>query len=497
MVETLRNASVTTPEIARDVMPELVRGGNPELIQGGMGVGVSDWRLARAVAVAGEKLGRPVLGVVSGVGLPILMPQRLYDRDPDTIRALNALGALNPEISENILNRFLPKPGQKYKLPQKPEVLITGSQEKQDEYNNRAFAAAFVEVWLAKEGHKGPIGMNLLEKVQLSHLPIILGAMAAEVDTLIVGAGIPLQIPKILENFTKNEEASYRIDVEGSDGFTIVLDPNKFVPRGIELKRPKYYAIISSHVLAMVLEDRAKTDGFIIEGPLAGGHNAPPRKKGVFDERGQPVYGEKDEPNLDVIRDLGKPFWFAGSYAEKLEEAKTQGAVGIQVGSVFALSSESGFTEEVKDCLRTKIRNGTLDVTTSAIVSPTGYPFQVVLIEGSLSDPDVYNERVRNCVYGYLAHARQSEKGKILFLCPAEPVNAYVGKGGDIKDTEGRVCLCSGLAAAVGQGQRGEPMIITFGKDVEPVKKLIENSTNPDGSYSTEDVIRFIFSKAA
>ena len=425
------------------------------------------------------------------------MPKRVYDRDPDTLRALRALSAINPEIAEKILNKYLPKPGQKYKLPQKPEVLITGNQEKQDEYNNRAFASAFVEVWLAKEGHNGPIGMNLLEKVQLPHLPIILGAMAAELDTLIVGAGIPLQVPKILENFTKSEEASYRIDVEGSkEGHVLTLDPNKFVPRGIELKRPKYYAIISSHVLAKALEDRAKTDGFIIEGPLAGGHNAPPRIKGVFDERGQPVYGEKDEPKLDVIRGLGKPFWFAGSWAEKLEEAKTQGAIGIQVGSVFALSNESGFTDEVKDCLRTKIRNGTLDVTTSAIVSPTGYPFQVVLIEGSLSDPDVYNKRIRNCAYGYLGHAHQNRNGKIQFSCPAEPVNAYVRKGGKIEDTVGKVCLCSALAAAVGQGRPGEPIIITFGKNVEPVKKLMENSINPDGSYSAEDVIRFIFSKA-
>jgi NAD(P)H-dependent flavin oxidoreductase YrpB (nitropropane dioxygenase family) len=35
-----------------------------QLIQGGMGVGVSTWRLARAVAGAGEKLHKAVLGVV-------------------------------------------------------------------------------------------------------------------------------------------------------------------------------------------------------------------------------------------------------------------------------------------------------------------------------------------------------------------------------------------------------------------------------------------------
>jgi NAD(P)H-dependent flavin oxidoreductase YrpB (nitropropane dioxygenase family) len=43
----------------------------PALIQGGMGVGVSDWRLARAVAAAGQ------LGVVSGVALDAVLARRL------------------------------------------------------------------------------------------------------------------------------------------------------------------------------------------------------------------------------------------------------------------------------------------------------------------------------------------------------------------------------------------------------------------------------------
>ena len=43
----------------------------PGLIQGGMGVGVSDWRLARAVAAAGQ------LGVVSGVALDAVLARRL------------------------------------------------------------------------------------------------------------------------------------------------------------------------------------------------------------------------------------------------------------------------------------------------------------------------------------------------------------------------------------------------------------------------------------
>jgi hypothetical protein len=31
--------------------------------------------------------------------------------------------------------------------------------------------ANFVEIWLAKEGHSGLVGLNLLEKIQLATLP--------------------------------------------------------------------------------------------------------------------------------------------------------------------------------------------------------------------------------------------------------------------------------------------------------------------------------------
>ncbi len=40
-------------------------------------------------------------------------------------------------------------------------------------------AAAFAEVWLAKEGHSGAVGLNLLTKIQLPTLPTLLGAMLA------------------------------------------------------------------------------------------------------------------------------------------------------------------------------------------------------------------------------------------------------------------------------------------------------------------------------
>ena len=51
--------------------------------------------------------------------------------------------------------------------------------------------ANFAEVFLAKEGHDGLVGINYLEKIQLPHLPSIYGAMLAGVDYILMGAGIP------------------------------------------------------------------------------------------------------------------------------------------------------------------------------------------------------------------------------------------------------------------------------------------------------------------
>lgn len=463
----------------------------PELIQGGMGVGISNWELARSVAVAGEKLDKRVLGVVSGTGLPILMVNRLQRRDPNAIMALEAF---DPVIANEIFDEYLAPEGKKlnrYKIPPKPEVLVNGTDEMKGKMTKLAVASAFSEVWLAKQGHSGPIGINLLEKIQLMPLPTILGAMIAGVDTVLVGAGIPNQIPDILENFSKNQTATYRLDIQNSkEKYLLSLDPGEFIPEGTELKKPEFLAIISHHLLAMMLAKKEGVSGFVIEGPEAGGHNAPARSK-EFDEKGQPVYGEKDKPNLGIIMEKGKPFWLAGSYAGKLREAQGLGAVGVQVGTAFALSEESGIENNAKRLMRKKIREGTLDVITSAVASPTGFPLQLVQLEGSLTDKEVYEGRKRVCSAGYLVEASQNKDGDIVFSCPAEPQAAFVRKGGDIEMTEGKMCICTGSVASSGHGQIGEERFFTLGKDLSPVADLLKE--HPDG-YRAEDVVGYVFS---
>lgn len=479
------------PETAAVAAPDY-----PELIQGGMGVGVSDWRLARAVAVAGQWHGARVLGVVSGTGLPVMLVDRLQAGDPDVVRALRAFDS---EIASEILDEYLVEgpvaAKRRRKLPPKPEVVVTGTAAMQAKMTRLAVAAAFVEVWLAKEGHNGPIGINVLEKVQTMHLPVLLGAMLAGVDYVLVGAGIPHQVPAVLASYARNEPASYRMDVAGSnEKHLLTLDPRPFVRPGTSLRRPRFLLIASHHALAMRLAATVEVDGFVMEGPSAGGHNAPARGKALADD-GQPVYGERDRPDLGKVAELGKPFWLAGAYSspERLCEAKALGAAGVQIGSAFALCDESGLSDDVKREVRQRVAGGTLEVKTSATASPSGFPFQVVQMRGTLSDPCVYESRTRICNIGHLAEAYRKEGGGIGFRCPGEPVDAFVRKGGDVSGTVGKICLCNGLGAAAGYGGMSpsgpEPIIVTLGKDVEFYGRM---AVRPDGGYSAEDVVRYM-----
>ena len=86
----------------------------PAVIQGGMGVAVSDWRLARAVATRGQ------LGVVSGTAIDAVLVRRLQDGDPDgAVRRAMAAFPI-PGVAERVLREyFLPggrPPGAAYRL---------------------------------------------------------------------------------------------------------------------------------------------------------------------------------------------------------------------------------------------------------------------------------------------------------------------------------------------------------------------------------------------
>jgi nitronate monooxygenase len=466
----------------------------PIIIQGGMGAAVSDWRLAKAVSSYGQ------LGVVSGTALDAILARRLQLGDPGghMRRALAAFPF--PDATKRILDRYFVEGGKGKDERFKTKPMVSDHTSKKTE--ELLVAANFVEVYLAKEDHDNPVGINFLEKIQVPTLPSLYGSMLAGVDYILMGAGIPRAIPGILDRLAEGLDVEMKIDIKGAtdagDPY-VRFSPSAFAKQLVgKLPRPDFLAIVSSHVLAKMLATKAsgEVNGFVVELPVAGGHNAPPRKRGEFNEIGEPVYGDRDVPDLEAIADLGKPFWIAGGYAEpaQIKHALSEGAVGVQVGTAFAYCNESGFTRGLKDKVIDRSRDGDITIYTDAVASPTGFPFKVVELDDTLTNESVYEARSRICDLGYLRHGYERDDGSIGWRCPSEPVDDYLKKGGDLADTVGRKCLCNSLVSNVGMAQiqrNGdiEPTLITSGDDAAHVSRFApENSTE----YSAADVLDYL-----
>lgn len=455
-----------------------------------MGAAVSNWRLARAVSAAGQ------LGVVSGTAIGIVLARRLQVGDPggDMRRALSHFP--NPSVAARLLAEYFIEGGKPANAPFKPVPMPTISPA--SILTDLTVAGAFAEVFLAKEGHSGVVGINLLEKIQLPTLPTLFGAMLADVDYVLMGAGIPRTIPGILDQLARNESAELALAVEGAQAgevFTSKFDPQPYA-RKDPLLRPKFLAIVASATLAMTLarKSNGRVDGFVVEGETAGGHNAPPRGPMQLSAAGEPVYGIRDVPDLEKIRELGLPFWLAGSFgrAGKLAEARQLGAVGIQVGTAFAFCEESGVSPALKHRAIQLSRAGQARVFTDPLASPTGFPFKVAQMDGTLSDAAAFEQRERICDLGYLRHLYRKSDGTIGYRCPAEPVEDFVRKGGSVAETEGRKCVCNGLLATVdiGQMRRGgeeELPLVTAGNEFENIAMFAEGKAD---SYTVDDVLK-------
>lgn len=468
-----------------------------------MGVGVSNWRLAQAVS----KLGQ--LGVVSGTALDALFARRLADGDlgGHMRRGLDAFPF--PEMAKRIWQEYF-VPGGKpagASYPTLPMHLKRDSRR----LIELCMVSNFVEVFLAKQGHDNPVGINYLEKVQIPHLPSIYGAMLAGVGYVLMGAGIPLHIPGVLDAFAAQHAAEYKLMVTGASqgqsaeaDIPMRLDPAEYAEGPLPvLRRPRFLAIVSSNTLAATMLRRAsgRVDGLVIESPTAGGHNAPPRGKLQLNAAGEPVYGDRDRVNIEDLRTLGVPFWLAGGYGTpaKLREALDQGAMGIQAGTVFAFSQESGLRPDLKMWLLRQAAVGSGRVFTDPLASPTGFPFKVAHLEGTSSALNVYEGRKRVCDLGYLREPYIAPDGAIAYRCSAEPVANYVSKGGKPEDTEGRKCLCNALLANVGHAQTRigdvvEPALVTVGDDLNTVAMYLAPGHT---AYSAADVVRSLLSLSA
>lgn len=473
---------------------------DPLLVFAGLGIHASPpWEYARIAA----KLGQ--IGVVSGAGFEYIFTRILQRGDLNGHYRKAIKSFPDQEMAKRVFNRYYRaggiSPTKRYIHIEQPSLFPSR------DLIELIIVANYCQVWIAKNGHDGLIGVNFLEKIQIPLIHAIYGVLLAGVDYLFIGAGIPNQISKILKKLIRHEPATYQIKVEGMDE----KFPLKFYPREImdckltKLNRPKFGPIIALSSLAKGMTRNNPDHGvdlFVAENYIAGGHSMNPRVKGLFTPDNQPIYGTKDDPNFDQLRKIRIPFYVAGAYAspEKLDEALALGALGIQVGSIGADSEGSGVQPHLSAYIRKHAYRGDLVVDCSLKVSPTKFSFKVVKMPGTLGDPDVYATRNRICDIGALLvpyFKGGKGKNKYGYRCSAEPIESYCKKGGNREDTDCKACLCNGLFSTVDLGQRLpngtiEPPILTHGLDYSFIQHLIHHE---NGNYSIEDVAKYLLSK--
>lgn len=200
------------------------------------------------------------------------------------------------------------------------------------------------------------------------------------------------------------------------------------------------------------------------------------------------------------MRNLGVPFWLAGNWAsaERLREAKSLGAHGVQIGTPFAFCEESGVSEDIKlrvieDCKRKR-----LSVLTDFQASPTSYPFKVVVRQDEAEEElDALRQRFRVCDLGYLRQTYLDSKGQVSYRCPGEPQDTYVAKGGERSLTENKMCLCNSLLATVGLGQKraegDELPVLTAGEGLQEILHFLRPQAV---SYSAADIVEKLLEPA-
>ena len=332
------------------------------IIQGGMGAGISMAPLAKAVAREGG------MGVVSSVALDILTSTRVG-------KQLNTYDATIQEIKD-------------------------------------------------AKADGGIIGINIMVALFQDYTTSVKAALDAEVDAIISGAGLPLQLPEIALKHKKD--------------FRTALIP----------------IISSGRALEIVCRRWARfgytPDAVILEGPLAGGHLG---WKKVSDIEKEENKLENLLPDvLNTARKYGNiPVIVAGGIytRQDIERFLELGASGVQMGTRFLATYESGATEEFKEMI---IKAKEEDILVAEQPgSPCGMLFRL------LKNSPMYLDTLKQ------ARPPKCDRGYVLYngYCPA------------MEDNKDYFCICNGLLGATIYAETDEKPLFTVGRNAYRIKEIV------------------------
>jgi nitronate monooxygenase len=291
--------------LQRSHLRPLVLRGVPLLpiVQGGMGVGVSAHRLAGTVAASGG------LGTISAIDL-----RRLH---PDLMERTRGRG-VGPEVKAEMERANLEALG-------------------------REIAAA-----RRLAGGRGLLAVNVMRAVS-QYAPYVRHAIECGIDAVVVGAGLPLDLPDL-----------------AADHPDVALVPILSDARGVQLVVRKWE------------RKRRMPDAIVLEHPaLAGGHLGAATLADLKDPR---FDFERCIPEtLAVLRAAGienTPVIAAGGVRrwEDIRRLQDLGAAAVQLGTPFAVTREADAHEAFKNVLAQACDDDMVE-----FISVAGLPARAVL----------------------------------------------------------------------------------------------------------------------
>jgi len=454
--------------------------GFPPLVVGGMGFNVLGPSQVNEISRLGAA------GTLSAAGLRNLIVSAVQNGDEKVI----AMAKTFP-FQKHIDELMLFAPDGKW---HKKAVPMDQVGPKGESARMLTTISVYVAVKIAKEGHSGVVLLNIMWKLADIVLPTIYGAMLADIDGLVFGAGVAMEAPDIVNKIRAGQFVYY--DKLYSTNCQVSLEVHKGTAEFLaKFERPLLIPILSNFAFCNLLlrEWNARygygPDFFILEDYRAGGHNAPPRNhiEHIEEKDGINTYFEK-------VLGLGVPIIVAGGLEHggtraDLLYCQEKKAFGMQVGSRFALSKESNILQRLKDRIIRNNRRGRTRIITNYRSSPTGYPLKEIRLSGTLARKSVLNKRRRSCKYGQLRQG--NEKDTVKRSCPAMPSAMYRRLNPDKTlaqcraDCRGKVCLCEALLAAVGMLRSAAPPLVTMGESgrlvmkEETIREIMEEILTP------------------
>lgn len=273
--------------------------------------------------------------------------------------------------------------------------------------------AAAHEVAESKKGGE-PVAINIMVALESTYADSVLGSLDAGVDAIISGAGLPLALPALANDHPNGDKTALVPIVSSGRALRIICK------RWQKLGR---------------LPDAA-----VVEGPLAGGHLGWKTTDEIFspEARLENILPEC----LEVAKEFGGfPVIAAGGIFthEDIVRYIAMGASGVQMGTRFLATEESGASERFKKAVVECEEKDILIATQPG--SPCGLPFRI------LNNSPMFLETLRGmrktiCDKGY----------------------AMLGGKCSARELPDRFfCICNGLLSSAGFEPGKEPELYTVG----------------------------------